>query len=130
MGQVLLTDQNNRNWMAGWDNPTGGYYAQRFGEREAPMPCEGCYGNPDPGRDCDECPLDKWQEFDVLLGFGRGIPNLEDLAIMMRHHGFTPTGEQLEMLARDGQESEKPLTSLQRKIQFLMREALEPRMME
>jgi hypothetical protein len=101
MGQLFFTDETGRRWMCGWDNPSQGYYASRENDEERD-PCELCAGG-------------DWEEFDVLIGFGIGLP-LDLLYAQMEKAGFQLTAEQLELLRKDHARDERPLTPLQKNV--------------
>ena len=126
MGQLFFTDQNGRRWMCGWDNPSQGYYASR--ENNQPFPCDvKCQrekGNQH-GLWCGDCAvmngLDDWQEFDVLIGFGKGV-DIEGLVYACESYDFTLTTKQLYALEDDRDRQECPLTPLQKNIHAMFEE--------
>lgn len=120
MGQLFFTDQNGRRWMCGWDNPSQGYYASR--ENDADDPCAECqeeYCGPD----CQHF-MNEWQEFDILIGFGKGILTLEELDAEMSKCGFVMDKEQKVMLYDDRFRQERPLTPLQENIRNMFKELI------
>jgi hypothetical protein len=64
---------------------------------------------------CELCAGGDWEEFDVLIGFGIGLP-LDLLYAQMEKAGFQLTAEQLELLRKDHARDERPLTPLQKNV--------------
>lgn len=118
MSQLFFTDQNGRRWMCGWDNPSQGYYASR--ENDKPDPCTICTDVT--WEDCKICAGRDWQEFDVLIGFGRGVSIIE-LDAMTAMSGFKMTPEQLDQLEEDRARQERPLTPLQKNIRAMFEQS-------
>lgn len=119
MGRMSFVDENNRKWVAGWNNPGQGYFAQRLNDEPSPGTCEGCphLWEEDPA--CLDCPVELYDEFDVNLGFGRSL-DLGVLQYRTEEFGWAMTHEQLEAMRADRARDERPLSPLQQLMWELM----------
>lgn len=118
MGQLFFMDENGCRWMCGWDNPTGGYFAQRFNPEPSPVECPGC-PEPEQDWDCNNCPIDAHEQFDVLVGYGKGIPDLDVLAATLVDFGFTIQPAERAAMKRDRKACERPLSPMQERVNQL-----------
>ena len=92
MSQHILRDEENREWLVGYDNPCGGFFATRFVSDE----------------EAEETGI----EADVVIGFGRGV-DLLTLDRECQSHGLELSKEMLVQLSQDGEEEGAPRTPLQ-----------------
>lgn len=102
MSQHKLFDDEGREWMIGYDNPCGGFYATRFlSDEEAERTGE---------------------EADVLIGFGKGV-SLDVLNRECVRHGLILSDDLLGDLFLDELREKRPLTLLQQLVRGLAEEA-------
>jgi len=95
MSQHHLKDSEGREWMIGYDNPCGGFFATRFlSDEEAERTGE---------------------EADVLIGFGKGV-DLETLDEECRKHGLELDEKMLVELYHDESLELRPLSPLQQNV--------------
>lgn len=97
MSQHKYIDQNGREWMIGFDNPCGGFYASRWVD--------------DPGDDDPEA--------DVLIGFSIGV-DLPTLQTELKKHGVVLNEPLLQLLRDDLVHETRPLTPMQELIRSMV----------
>ena len=122
MSQHIFMDQQGHRWMVGWDNPCQGFFALRENPEPKPESCGHC-PIPQPGRDCDQCPLDAHEDFDILVGYAKGVP-LEELDIAVQEHGLLLNPQQLDLLTEDRKREERPLSPLQQQVHAIFADLL------
>ena len=86
---------DGKEWLFGFDNPCGGYFATRFLS--------------------DEEAEETGEEADVRIGFGRGV-DLETLVEECLKHGFYIEDTVIQMLRRDELREKGPITPLQARV--------------
>lgn len=120
MGQLFFEDENGHTWMCGFDNPGRGFFAQRRNPEPPPPKCENC-PDPDQGRDCDNCPLDRYEPFDIIVGFGFGVPDLDQLVEILAGFDFKMTPRQKVQMKMDRHNTEGPLYPMQRQVEEIFK---------
>ena len=101
MSQHVTKDEEGRDWLFGYDNPCGGFFATRFLS--------------------DEEAEKRGEECDVLIGFGFGV-SLETLVEQCAAEGLVLEEATIQMLERDEAQEKRPLTPLQQKMRKLAQE--------
>ena len=103
MSQHTAYDDEGREWLFGYDNPCGGYFATRFlSDEEAEKTGE---------------------DADVLIGFGIGV-DLTTLIAECAKHGLDLDDSDVRCLQRDKEQEHRARTPLQAKIWEFAQEAL------
>jgi hypothetical protein len=102
MSQHHLKDSEGREWMIGYNNPCGGFFATRWALDQS-------------GAEEDEA------RADVLIGFGKGV-DLETLDEECRKHGLELDEKMLVELYHDESLELRPLSPLQQNVRKMFAE--------
>lgn len=97
MSQHHLKDSSDRQWLVGYDNPCGEFFAMRY------------------------APEDAEEEFDVYIGFGKGV-DLETLDEECRWHGLELEEKFLVQLFHDESLEKRALSPLQQQVRAVFAE--------